>query len=166
MQGDGLTFPVIHGTDPRLPFYWPPRDPDDLRPSIFSSKYKRQQEKQQLLRENPDAVVEESEGYYDSGSFVTDSENEYSMDDEEESMRKLVNNNLYDLSGTYYDHQPANEYRRPSAHRDTSTQRDTNAYRDTSTHRDMSSGDDSDDDDMIPLSSFTPRKKNTSSKED
>ncbi|KAI7896792.1 DHHC palmitoyltransferase-domain-containing protein, partial [Mucor mucedo] len=148
MQGDGLSFPVIHGTDPRLPFYWPPRDPDDLRPSIFSSKYKRQQEKQQLLREDPNAIVEESEGYYDSGSFVTDSENEYSLDDEEEGMRKLVNNNLYDLSGTYYDDQPTNQYRRPS------------------NHRDISSGDDSDDDDTIPLSSFTTRKKIPSSKED
>lgn len=101
-----------------------------------------------MLREDPNAIIEESEGYYDSGSFVTDSENEYSLDDEEEGMRKLVNNNLYDLSGTYYDDIPTNQYRR------------------TSNHRDMSSGDDSDDSDTIPLSSFTSKKKIPSSKED
>jgi hypothetical protein len=154
VQGDGLSYPVIVGTDPRLPYYWPPRDPDDLRPSIFSSRYKRQQEAKRLLQEDPNAVVEESEGYYDSGSAVSDSENEYSLDDEEEGMRKLVNNRLYDLSGTYYEHTGNNNI---SAMR--------------RSHRDMSSGEDTDDEDSIPLSHFTTqssinRKKIPSSKED
>lgn len=133
---DGLTFPVITGTDPRLPYYWPPRDPDDLRPSIFSSKYKRQQEAKRLLQEDPNAVIEddESDGYYDSGSFVTDSENEgYSLDDEEEGMRKLMNNRLYDLSGTYYE-EKGNRNR----------------------HHHISSGEDTEDEDSIPLSHFAP----------
>lgn len=96
---------MIAGTDARLPFYWPPRDPDDLRPSIFSSKYKRQQEIQQILRQDPNAEIEESDGYYDSGSFVTDSENEYSLDEEEQGL----NNNIYNLSGTYYKEYPSTD---------------------------------------------------------
>ena len=150
MQGDGLSFPVIPGTDPRLPYQWPPRDPDDLRPSIFSDKYKRDQEKRRLLEENPDLIIEDSEGYYDSGSFVTDSENEYQLQDEEEGMRQLVNDRLYDFSGTYYEGVPTNEIRR------------------TSNHRDVSSGEDTDEEDSIPLASFTTafKKKIPSSKED
>ncbi|KAL0076875.1 palmitoyltransferase PFA4 [Phycomyces blakesleeanus] len=33
---DGLSFPVVQGTDPKLPFYWPPRDPNDPKLKIFS----------------------------------------------------------------------------------------------------------------------------------
>jgi hypothetical protein len=148
MQGDGLSFPVTAETDPRLPYYWPPRDPDDLRPSIFSSKYKRQQEARRLLQENPDAMIDddESEGYYDSGSFVTDSENEYSIDDEEEGMRQLVNNRLYDLSGSYYSqgqHTTKRHFSQPS---------------DTT--------DEDEEEDTIPLSTFVTKKKIPSSKED
>jgi hypothetical protein len=110
-SGDGLTFPVIPQTDPSVPYYWPPRDPDDLRPSIFSSKYKRQQEKKRALEENPDAYVDsESEGYYDSGSFISDY-------DEEEGMTNLIHHRLYDISGAYYnessseeDHIPLSNY--------------------------------------------------------
>ncbi|KAG0746939.1 hypothetical protein G6F57_007894 [Rhizopus arrhizus] len=110
-SGDGLTFPVIPQTDPSVPYYWPPRDPDDLRPSIFSSKYKRQQEKKRALEENPDAYVDsESEGYYDSGSFISDY-------DEEEGMTHLIHHRLYDISGAYYnessseeDHIPLSNY--------------------------------------------------------
>ncbi|RCH79498.1 Palmitoyltransferase [Rhizopus stolonifer] len=91
--GDGLVFPVIPQTDPRLPYYWPPRDPDDLRPSIFSAKYKRQQEAKRLMIED---MENESDGYYDSGSCL-DSD-EY---DEEESMKSFINSRLYDISGTY-----------------------------------------------------------------
>lgn len=153
-QGDGLSFPVIPGTDPRLPYQWPPRDPDDLRPSIFSDKYKRDQERRRLLAEDPNAIIEDSEGYYDSGSFVTDSENEYNVQDEEEGMRQLLNNQLNDLSGggTYYEHISSNQHQ----------------FRRTSNHRDISSGDDDtdDDDDSIPLASFAARKKIPSSKED
>ncbi|KAI8342988.1 DHHC palmitoyltransferase-domain-containing protein, partial [Chlamydoabsidia padenii] len=47
--GDGLTFPVQPPIDASTQHFWPPRDPDDLRPSIFSSKYKRQQEKKRQL---------------------------------------------------------------------------------------------------------------------
>ncbi|RCH88439.1 Palmitoyltransferase [Rhizopus azygosporus] len=104
--GDGLSFPVVSGTDPRLPYYWPPRDPDDLRPSIFSSKYKRQQEARRLLAENPDANVDdESEGYYDSGSFISDSD-EY---DEEVGMKNLTG--FYDISATSPAHEHSDEER-------------------------------------------------------
>ncbi|KAG1169709.1 hypothetical protein G6F70_008178 [Rhizopus microsporus] len=104
--GDGLSFPVVSGTDPRLPYYWPPRDPDDLRPSIFSSKYKRQQEARRLQAENPDANVDdESEGYYDSGSFISDSD-EY---DEEVGMKNLTG--FYDISATSPAHEHSDEER-------------------------------------------------------
>ncbi|CAO3612574.1 unnamed protein product [Mucor fragilis] len=148
MQGDGLSFPVTEETDPRLPYYWPPRDPDDLRPSIFSSRYKRRQEAQRLLAEDPDAQLEESDGYYDSGSFVSDSEAEYSIEDEEEGMRHLVNNRLYDLSGTYFDDTPPTGQHRRNPH--------------------GSAMDDSldSDSDTIPLSTFASKKKIPSSKED
>lgn len=64
---DGLTFPVRPGTDPRLPYCWPPRDPDDLRPSIFSNRYKRKQQRE-MMRNNNNAnshrlVRRDSEGY-------------------------------------------------------------------------------------------------------
>ncbi|KAG0747896.1 hypothetical protein G6F57_001720 [Rhizopus arrhizus] len=98
--GDGLSFPVILGIDPYLPYHWPPRDPDDLRPSIFSSRYRRQQEAKRLLAENPSASIEDdSEGYYDSGSFVSDSDGY----DEEEGTKHLLNNPLYHSSGVYYE---------------------------------------------------------------
>jgi hypothetical protein len=145
MQSDGLSFPVTAETDPRLPYYWPPRDPDDLRPSIFSSKYKRQQEAKRLLQEDPNAIIDddESEGYYDSGSFVTESENEYSIDDEEEGMRHLVKNRLYDLSGTYYQQTTKRHFSHQSDSYSTDEEEDT-----------------------IPLSSFVTKKKIPSSKED
>ncbi|KAI8987153.1 DHHC palmitoyltransferase-domain-containing protein [Pilobolus umbonatus] len=136
-ESDGLVFPVIPETDPRLPYYWPPRDPDDLRPSIFSSKYRRQKEVEKRLREDPDAIIEESDEYYDSGSFVTDSENEYSIEDEEESMKYSLSNRN-DPSYPRYAH-------------------DSNYYR--------NSTESSEDDDKIPLSAVTSRRK-TISKQD
>lgn len=153
MQGDGLSFPVTAETDPRLPYYWPPRDPDDLRPSIFSSKYKRQQEARRLLQEDPNANIsdDESEGYYDSGSFVTDSENEYSIDDEEEGMRHLVNNRLYDLSGTYY-----------NQHQQTTKRHISHQNNDSFT----TDEEEDEQEDTMPLSSFVTKKKIPSSKED
>ncbi|RCH82677.1 Palmitoyltransferase [Rhizopus stolonifer] len=147
MQGDGLSFPVTLGTDPRLPYYWPPRDPDDLRPSIFSSKYKRQQETQRLLAQDPNAVIseDESEGYYDSGSFVSDSDADYSIDDEEEGVRRFVSHSVYDLSGTSCaEHKQ--QYNRRTYHRE---DQDTE-----------------EEEDSIPLSTLATRKKMPSSKED
>jgi hypothetical protein len=105
VPGDGLSFSVKPGTDPRLPFYWPPRDPEDLRPSIFSSKYKRMQEARDAMERNPNATIDEyyhSDGYYDSGSGESD--DEYSVENEEEGMNRLLNDRLYGLSGTYYEH--------------------------------------------------------------
>ncbi|KAI8876536.1 zf-DHHC-domain-containing protein [Backusella circina FSU 941] len=98
VPGDGLSFSVIPGTDPRLPFFWPPRDPDDLRPSIFSSKYKRMQEARDANMEDQ----YQSDGYYDSGSG--ESGDEYSVENEEEGMNRLIDDRLYGLSGTYYEH--------------------------------------------------------------
>lgn len=45
--------------DPKLPYYWPPRDPDDLRPSIFDKQHQQQQRQQQV----PHLVRRDSEGY-------------------------------------------------------------------------------------------------------
>ncbi|KAI8336249.1 DHHC palmitoyltransferase-domain-containing protein [Chlamydoabsidia padenii] len=58
--GDGLSFTLRPSIDPKLPFYWPPRDPDDLRPSIFD---KQQQQQQQQHRQQPHLIRRDSEGY-------------------------------------------------------------------------------------------------------
>ncbi|KAI8888132.1 zf-DHHC-domain-containing protein [Backusella circina FSU 941] len=69
IKGDGLSFPVRDQTDARLPYYWPPRDPEELKPSIFSMKYKRMQQTKRLLQKDPMAVLPEQEDeFYDSGS--------------------------------------------------------------------------------------------------
>lgn len=162
--GDGLTFPVRPGTgklclhscnfgllysahivsvDPRLPYCWPPRDPDDLRPSIFSSRYKRQQEKElRRTRRAPHLVRRDSEGYlvreitledrmrmlnnmqtesepletldndsisddeidsvedyYDSGSYITDSDAEVETEQMFEERTQWMQDRVMDLSG-------------------------------------------------------------------
>lgn len=79
MKGDGLTFPLAPGTDPKLAYFWPPRDPEDLRPSIFSSKYKRQQ--QQQYEDDDD-----DEDYYDSGSFISESDEEQRLYHDEDNI--------------------------------------------------------------------------------
>ncbi|KAI8979585.1 DHHC palmitoyltransferase-domain-containing protein [Mycotypha africana] len=169
-QGDGLTYPVIPGTDPRTPYYWPPRDPDDLRPSIFSSKYKHQQERNRRFREeHPEASVEEMEAnelknavneddyYYDSGSFISDSEAEYSVNDEEEGMRHLINDRLYDLAGTYLDPQPT-ERQQPLYYNRRNSNKQITTFDD----------DDSDDDgsDSMPLHTLASRRKTSTPKND
>ncbi|SAM02577.1 hypothetical protein [Absidia glauca] len=58
-QGDGLSYTLTPSTDPKLPYYWPPRDPDDLRPSIFDKQQQQQQRQQQV----PHLVRRDSEGY-------------------------------------------------------------------------------------------------------
>jgi hypothetical protein len=68
MKGDGVSFEVRPQTDVRLPYYWPPRDPEDLKPSIFSTKYKRMQQTKRLLQKDPMAVLPEEDEFYDSGS--------------------------------------------------------------------------------------------------
>ncbi|KAG0170300.1 Palmitoyltransferase [Apophysomyces sp. BC1034] len=49
MPGNGVTFPIRPGTDPKLPYYWPPRDPNDLHPTVYS--------------ETPQLIRRDSEGY-------------------------------------------------------------------------------------------------------
>ncbi|ORY97517.1 DHHC palmitoyltransferase-domain-containing protein [Syncephalastrum racemosum] len=79
----GISFPLRRNIDPALQYYWPPRDPDELRPSIFSKRYR--------TRDLPLADRDDvSDTYYDSGSCMTDSEPEYTLDDEERSMRRVV----------------------------------------------------------------------------
>ncbi|KAI9317953.1 DHHC palmitoyltransferase-domain-containing protein [Dichotomocladium elegans] len=79
VPGNGLSFPVRPNINPGAPYYWPPRDPDDLQPSIFSSRYKNKSpDREEGIGENETI---ESDDYYDSGS-QTDS-SEYSLGDEE-----------------------------------------------------------------------------------
>ncbi|KAL1923655.1 uncharacterized protein VTP21DRAFT_8635 [Calcarisporiella thermophila] len=56
MVGDGIDYPCTEGSDP---YTWPPKDPDD-RPSIFSRKYREQQESIAYSRQH---VRRGSEGY-------------------------------------------------------------------------------------------------------
>lgn len=100
---------VANCQDPELPFYWPPRDPDDLRPSIFSSRYQRQrklgqnssqqQQDEATLPLNADITVDSDE-YYDSGSGISDSEPEYTIADEEQGMGSRPKSNLIVPSNT------------------------------------------------------------------
>lgn len=180
-SGDGLSFPVLSHIDPQSQYLWPPRDPDDLRPSIFSSKYKRQQERkqQQRLKQHNNATSaddggdNDSEDYYDSGSFVTDSEDEYSLTDEEQHMNKFVSNSVYNLAGVIPDDSGRAHHRArwddttndtlsasPSHYR---TKQHQHLYRSSpssqaSAHTPQLSypddSSDNDDDDTIPLSSL------------
>ncbi|CAO3591480.1 unnamed protein product [Absidia cylindrospora] len=201
--GDGLIFEVPTHIDPRSQHFWPPRDPDDLRPSIFSSKYKRQQERRQQLQRqrqwkqqqqqqqqqgdmevDPLMMtdgddVDDSEDYYDSDSFVTDSDDEYSLTDEEHNMQKFVSGSIYNLAGVsadsntdhhhhYNNHGTTNhrhshrhiqqqqqqqyDHQRPSSSSQSATHTPQLSYPD-----DSSDNDDADHDDTIPLSSLLSR---------
>ncbi|ORX61435.1 zf-DHHC-domain-containing protein [Hesseltinella vesiculosa] len=64
--GDGLTFPVRPNTDPQLVYYWPPRDPDSLRPFDEAEKEQQQVNEQQKAAGQParaPLVRRDSEGY-------------------------------------------------------------------------------------------------------
>ncbi|KAG2182832.1 hypothetical protein INT44_005813 [Umbelopsis vinacea] len=135
---DGLQYPVSKGIDPRAAYIWPPRDPDDLRPSIFSraqrpagygrngkAKYHpTPQQRTHVRRDSEGYLVREltaeertsmmdsyledenaqvyemesqepgpytyEEDYYDSGSAITDSGDEFSLTEDEENMRNAV----------------------------------------------------------------------------
>lgn len=135
--------------DPRSAYIWPPRDPDDLRPSIFSrnrsaapgrggarkAKYHpRQGQRHHVRRDSEGYLVREltaeerttmvesyvntedvevyemgprdqesyvnpEDEYYDSGSAITDSGDEYSFTEDEENMRSAVNGYEYPPDG-------------------------------------------------------------------
>ncbi|KAG0168899.1 Palmitoyltransferase [Apophysomyces sp. BC1034] len=138
MPTDGLLFPVRAHTDPRIPFYWPPRDPDDLRPSIFSAQYR--QAKVRRYEAEADAV--DSEDYYDSGSCITDSDAEYSLSDEEQSMQRLMRDHIHDLSGTQYHEE---SYRRQRRQWEQEFDRDDE-------------DDEEDEEDSVPLANIITRK--------
>ncbi|ORZ23641.1 DHHC palmitoyltransferase-domain-containing protein [Absidia repens] len=205
VTGDGLIFEVPTHIDPRSQHFWPPRDPDDLRPSIFSSKYKRQQERrQQLQRQRQWKLhqqqqqqeggemeldplmmtdgddVDDSEDYYDSGSFVTDSDDEYSLTDEEHNMQKFVSGSIYNLAGVsadshqdhhHHHHHHYNNNETTTNHRHNhrllqqqQQQQQQQSSSQSATHTpqlyypdDSSDNDDADHDDTIPLSSFLSR---------
>lgn len=92
------------GTDPALQYYWPPRDPDELRPSIFSKRYRN--------RDLPPADRDDaSDTYYDSGSCMTDSEPEYTLDDEERSLRRVVgySGSAHNNSSHHNQHHPLHD---------------------------------------------------------
>ncbi|GAB5592113.1 Palmitoyltransferase [Umbelopsis nana] len=149
MPSDGLNFPVSKGIDPRSAYIWPPRDPDDLRPSIFSrnrsaapgrggarkAKYHpRQGQRHHVRRDSEGYLVREltaeerttmvesyvntedvevyemgphdqesyvnpEDEYYDSGSAITDSGDEYTFTEDEENMRSAVNGYEYPPDG-------------------------------------------------------------------
>ncbi|KAI8333115.1 DHHC palmitoyltransferase-domain-containing protein [Chlamydoabsidia padenii] len=153
---DGLSYPVQPHIDPQTQYFWPPKDPDDLRPSIFSSRYKRQQEKRQQQDDD-------SEDYYDSGSFATDSEDDYSLTDEEQHMRKFVSDSVYNLAGISTDDGPHHRLPRTDDSPTNTPSTTKHLYRSSPSfnrtpqlyHPGDSS--DNDDDDTIPLSSLVNR---------
>ncbi|KAI8086229.1 palmitoyltransferase PFA4 [Halteromyces radiatus] len=183
--GDGISFPLASHIDPRTAYLWPPRDPDDLRPSIFSSKYKRQQERKQQWKQRQleqqekgmeslalmDDEVDDSEDYYDSGSFITDSEDDYSLTDEEQNMQRLVSNSVYNLAGIPDEHESFRrrwDDDRYHPQHTTAVQEPTIQYRSSpSSHppQEHPVDTESDEDDTIPLSSFLTRSSPSSSKD-
>jgi palmitoyltransferase len=187
--GDGLIFPVEPHIDPQTQHLWPPRDPDDLRPSIFSSKYKRQQEKRQLWKQQqrqhdqerePMMIhddVDDSEDYYDSGSFITDSDDEYSLMDEEENAQSMTSSHasedLKSMRQTQWEHAPPSQHYsqlNTNQHYATSIQHRSSPSQSYTPqllhHPDDSSDDDKPDyDDTIPLYSFLSRPTPSSSKD-
>jgi palmitoyltransferase len=164
--GDGLSYPVPSHIDPQSQYLWPPRDPDDLRPSIFSSKYKRQQERkqQQRLNQHNSATnadvdgADDSEDYYDSGSCVTDSEDEYSLTDEEQHMNKFVSNSVYNLAGVIPDDNNNNDRAHHRTKQHQHLYRSSPSFQSSARTPQLSYPDDdssdNDDDDTIPLSSL------------
>ncbi|KAI9027182.1 DHHC palmitoyltransferase-domain-containing protein [Phycomyces nitens] len=136
-KSNGIDFVLCHDADPAVVFYWPPRDPDDLRPSIFSLQYKRQQEKKYRQSTNEEAEESVSDDYYDSGSFASDSD--YS-DEEYASNRQnhQLEENLYNLSGL----SPQDAYQRRGWESEP------------------------EDDDSVPLVNLIPRKPSKESKDD
>jgi palmitoyltransferase len=161
--GDGLSFLVPSHIDPQSQYLWPPRDPDDLRPSIFSSKYKRQQERkqQQRLKQHNGATnadgADDSEDYYDSGSCVTDSEDEYSLTDEEQHMNKFVSNSVYNLAGVIPDdnnNDRAHHRTKQHQHLYRSSPSSQSSARTPQLSYPDDDSSDNDDDDTIPLSSL------------
>lgn len=161
MPSDGLHFPVCEGIDPRAAYVWPPRDPDDLRPSIFSRPHQlpptthngkprkpryhlEQSQRQHIRRDSEGFLVREitaeertnmidsyvapddleiyemgpqisseymdhEDEYYDSGSAMTDSGDDMDFNEDEESMRRAVNDYDY-ASGHYEDDTHWQEY--------------------------------------------------------
>ncbi|KAI9302543.1 DHHC palmitoyltransferase-domain-containing protein [Cunninghamella echinulata] len=174
VEGDGITFALQPHINPLSVYHWPPRDPDDLRPSIFSSKYKRLQEKRQMqqLQGIPpsstyqDDNVDDSEDYYDSGSFMTESEDDYSISDEELNMRDTT----YNDQETYrrrFDHHPhpsttsiPSQY--PLHHRQQQHYQYTQQQQNYYPSHDVEN---TDEEDTIPLTAFIPRSSPSSSKE-
>ncbi|KAI7863571.1 hypothetical protein BDF14DRAFT_1344656 [Spinellus fusiger] len=96
-----MDFSLDPSADPAVVFYWPPRDPDDLRPSVFSSQYKRDQERLYARRAHPNAPepsASEESDYYDSGSFASDSD-AYSVGHEEYKSHTRDNSSPMGRSG-------------------------------------------------------------------
>ncbi|CAO3642852.1 unnamed protein product [Cunninghamella blakesleeana] len=162
VNGDGLTFAMKPGMNPLAAYYWPPRDPDDLRPSIFSSKYKRLQEKRQIQLQhgphyNNNENVDDSEDYYDSGSFMTESEDDYSISDEEQNMSSYQD----------YHQQDQEAYRRRFDHHHYHRQQQQQQQQQYNQQNYYSSQNitDTDDEDTIPLTAFVQRSSPSSSKD-
>lgn len=124
--------------------------------------------------------VDDSEDYYDSGSFITDSDDEYSLMDEEENAQSLDSSHasedtkpMRQTQWEQYRHaSPSQHYNHLNAnpHYATSIQhRSSPSHSYTPQllyHPDDSSDDDQPDhDDTIPLSSFLSRPTPSSSKD-
>ncbi|ORX47477.1 zf-DHHC-domain-containing protein [Hesseltinella vesiculosa] len=158
LTSDGLTFEVAAGIDESAQYLWPPRDPDDLRPSIFSAKYRRQQERRQL-----NMAEEDSEDYYDSGSM---SDNDsfggrdgYSLTDEEENMQQIVTDSVSQLTGGFTSNQADQPYypSQPYHHGPTLLQGQRRRFDPYHAYTPDDHVDDDDEDDTTPLVSLIPR---------
>lgn len=155
--GDGISFALRPNTDIEIPYFWPPRDPDELRPSIFSGRYRGQQERLHqsggLLTDTvPEELsLDESDEYYDSGSFASDSDDDSQQVDEEQGIGRRVGHRILDMTGQHVDH-----HRR---RRDNAKPETEHLLRDhDNDHGNEDEDEDDVDDDHIALSTFFPRK--------
>lgn len=103
-----------------------------------------------------DENIDDSEDYYDSGSFMTESEDEYSISDEEQNMS-------YQDQETYrrrFDHHPSTQQQEyPLYHRQQQQQYNQQNYYPSQNVIDT------DDEDTIPLTAFVQRSSPSSSKD-
>lgn len=187
--------------DPRAAYIWPPRDPDDLRPSIFSrgqhpaghgrngkSRYHpTPQQRNHVRRDSEGYLVREltaeertsmmesyvsneneqvyemhtqepgtydyEEDYYDSGSAITDSGDEFSLTEDEENMRNAVNG---------YDYSP-DQYADEDAQWEQYVAADYAGRPDHAYHQDAGYAIDAEDDDgdNAPLATLIPKTNST-----
>ncbi|CAO3624215.1 unnamed protein product [Cunninghamella blakesleeana] len=108
VSGDGLTFSIKPNTDPKLPYYWPPRDPNELRPSIFDMQEQNEQQQNhgmpQLIRRDSEGYIVREISYEERMQMLNNTYDQYCYQQEEQLMENNDNDYLLD------DNHPTDEH--------------------------------------------------------